>query len=64
MIPLGSQVMIDGILYTAEDTGGAIQGNRVDIYVDSHEYALQMGRHQAEVFTFEEMEVCQEWEAE
>ena len=53
VIPLGTQVMIDGILYTAEDNGGAIQGNRVDIYVDSHEYALQMGRHQAEVFVYE-----------
>ena len=50
VIPLGSQVFIDGILYTAEDTGGAIQGNRIDIYVDSHAYALRMGRHQAEVF--------------
>ena len=50
VIPLGSQVFIDDILYTAEDTGGAIQGNRIDIYVDSHAYALQMGRHQAEVF--------------
>ena len=50
VIPLGTQVMIDGILYTAEDVGGAIQGNKVDIYTDSHAYALQMGRYQAEVF--------------
>lgn len=53
VIPMGTQVMIDGILYTAEDTGGAIQGNRIDIYVESHDYAIQCGRHQAEVFVYE-----------
>ena len=53
VITLGTQVMIDGILYTAEDTGGAIQGNRIDIYVESHDYAIQCGRHQAEVFVYE-----------
>lgn len=50
VIPLGTQVMIDGLLYTAEDVGSAIQGNRIDIYVDRHAYAIQCGRHQAEVF--------------
>jgi 3D (Asp-Asp-Asp) domain-containing protein len=53
LIPLGTQLMIDGILYTAEDTGGAIQGNRVDIFVESHQEALERGRHQAEVFVYE-----------
>lgn len=52
VIPLGTQVMIDGILYTAEDIGGAIQGNRADIFVGSHQEALERGRHQAEVFKF------------
>lgn len=52
LIPLGTQVMVDGILYTAEDTGGAIQGNRVDIFVNSHAEALERGRHQAEVFIY------------
>lgn len=52
VIPLGTQVFIDGILYVAEDVGGAIQGNAIDIYVESHDYALQMGRHQTEVFIY------------
>lgn len=43
VIPFGSVVLIDGIEYVAEDTGGAIQGNRVDIYFDSHDEALQFG---------------------
>jgi len=53
VIPLGTQVLIDGILYTAEDIGGAIQGNRIDIFVESHQYALEQGRHQSEVFVLE-----------
>ena len=35
VIPMGTQVLIDGILYTAEGTGGHIQGSRIDIYVSS-----------------------------
>lgn len=43
VIPLGSKVIIDGIEYTAEDTGGAIKGNRIDIYVSDHEKATNSG---------------------
>ena len=48
-IPLGSTVIIDGKEYIAEDTGGAIKGNRVDICFDSHASALQYGRRTVEV---------------
>ena len=48
-IPLGSTVIIDGHEYVAEDTGGAIKGNRVDICFDSHESALQFGRRTVEI---------------
>lgn len=44
VIPLGSSVVINGKRYVAEDTGSAIKGNRIDIYVDSHDKALQLGR--------------------
>ncbi len=50
VIPFGTQIVINGITYTAEDTGGAIKGNRLDIYFDSHEAALQWGRQTHEVF--------------
>lgn len=43
VIPLGSTVVIDGQEYTAQDVGGAIKGNRIDVYFDSHEAALEFG---------------------
>ena len=39
----GTKVVINGITYTVEDRGGAIQGNRIDIYMNSHQEALQWG---------------------
>ena len=32
-----------GEIYIAQDVGGAISGNRIDLYFDSHEDALQWG---------------------
>jgi len=43
VIPLGSTVYINGQEYIAQDVGGAIQGNRIDIYCESHEEAIQRG---------------------
>lgn len=48
-IPLGASVIINGMKYIAEDIGGAIKGNRIDIYFDSHEDALKWGRQQIKV---------------
>ena len=39
----GTQLNIGGHIYTVEDRGGAINGNRIDIYVNSHSQALQWG---------------------
>ena len=39
----GTKLNIGGHIYTVEDRGGAISGNRIDIYVDSHAAALQWG---------------------
>lgn len=49
VIPLGTVVLINGKQYVSEDTGGAIKGNRIDIYFDSHEQALEWGRQQIEI---------------
>ena len=39
----GTKLNIGGHIYTVEDRGGAISGNRIDIYVNSHAEALQWG---------------------
>lgn len=41
----GTKIQIKGMgTYVVEDRGGAIQGNRIDIFVSSHAEALRMGR--------------------
>lgn len=35
VIPYGSRVLINGHEYIAEDCGGAIKGNRIDIFMDT-----------------------------
>ena len=42
-LPFGTQVSINGHTYTVEDRGGAIKGNRIDIYFSSHSEALAWG---------------------
>lgn len=39
----GTQLVINGNTYTVEDRGGAIQGNRIDIYMNSHAEAIAWG---------------------
>lgn len=50
VIPYGTEVIIDGKTYVAEDCGGAIKGRKIDIYVDSHQEAINRGRVTREVF--------------
>ena len=49
VIPYGSEVIINGHTYIAEDCGGAIKGNRVDICFDTHREALNFGIQHLEV---------------
>ncbi len=49
VIPLGTKVYIEGMgWFVAEDTGN-FSGNRVDIYMKTHEEALQFGRKKIKV---------------
>lgn len=55
VIPLGSDVSVDygdGELhhYIANDVGGGVNGNHIDICVSGHEEALQLGRRTATVY--------------
>ena len=43
IIPLGSKVEINGHTYIAEDIGGAVKGNHIDLYFNSHNEALEWG---------------------
>jgi len=51
VIPLGTKLYIEGYgLAIAEDTGGAIVGNKVDVYVNSYDEAVNWGRRQVNVY--------------
>lgn len=56
VIPLGSTVMVDledgeGLrTLVANDVGGSVKGNHIDICVENHNFALQLGRQTAAVY--------------
>lgn len=52
VIPYGTRLLIDGIEYVAEDCGGAVKGNVIDVYVEDCENSF--GRKFSEVFIIEE----------
>lgn len=59
VIPYGTELLVyfeDGRIgrYVAEDCGGAILGNRIDVYCDSHDAALFLGVQEASVYVIEE----------
>ncbi|MGE4548648.1 MAG: 3D domain-containing protein [Intestinibacillus sp.] len=50
-IPIGSRVYIEGLGdFIAEDVGGAIKGNKIDVFVNSHSRALDLGVKYAKVY--------------
>ena len=50
LIKLGSKVRMNDREYIAEDTGGAIKGKRIDLFVDSHSEAMKFGKKLIEVY--------------
>lgn len=55
VIPLGADVLVDygdGEIqyYRADDVGGAVKGNHIDLCVQSHEEAVELGRRTATVW--------------
>jgi len=45
VIPLGTRLYVEGYGYAvAQDTGGLIKGNRIDVFLDSEAEAIQWGR--------------------
>lgn len=56
VLPFGTKVIIDGHEYIVQDRGGAIKGNKIDIYFDHHQEALEFGVQYKEIFTVKEGE--------
>lgn len=53
--PFGTQIAINGVMYTVEDRGGAGIENdisRVDIFVPDHQEALRLGRFKTEAVIY------------
>ena len=55
VIPYGTVVIINGQEYEAHDCGGAIKDNRIDVYFNNHEDALEFGVQYADVYIREEV---------
>ena len=54
-IPLGTRVYIPGYGEAiADDTGGAIKGNRIDIAFDTYEEAIRFGRQSIEIYILDD----------
>lgn len=52
-IPYGSKVVINGQVYVAEDCGGAIKHNCIDIYVATHQEGEDKGVYYTDVYLLE-----------
>lgn len=50
IIPYGTKVMINGVVYTAEDMGSGVKGKHIDIFYNTHGEARLQGVQYAEVF--------------
>ena len=54
-IPLGTHVFIPGYgEATADDIGGAIHGNRIDIAFDTIEECMSFGRQSIDIYILDE----------
>ena len=53
VIPLGSKVLIDGQVYIAEDTGGAIQGKVIDLFYNTEQESAEFGVQYHKVYILE-----------
>lgn len=54
VIALGQEVYVEGYGYAiAQDTGGAIRGNKIDVFKDTREEAINWGRRTVKVYILE-----------
>lgn len=50
ILPFGTEVIIDGNKYIVQDRGRVIKNNRIDVYFENHQDALEFGVQYKEVF--------------
>ncbi|HOA83850.1 MAG TPA: 3D domain-containing protein [Thermodesulfovibrio thiophilus] len=50
ILPFGTEVIIDGNRYIVQDRGKVIKNNRIDVYFENHQDALEFGVQYKEVF--------------
>lgn len=49
--PLGTKLLIDGIVYTVEDKGSSVVDDRLDIFFATHQEALDFGLQTKDVYS-------------
>lgn len=55
VIPYGSVIEIEGYgTYVAEDCGGAVKGNIIDMYIPNYDKCIQFGRKKLNVYIIKE----------
>ena len=52
ILPFGSQVVIDGVVYTVEDRGSGVNGNHIDIFFATHDKAMAYGSKTVKVYKY------------
>lgn len=52
ILPFGTQVVIDGVVYTVEDCGSGVVGNHIDIFFATHESAIAFGKRSVSVYKY------------
>lgn len=50
IFPYGTELIIDGHIYTVQDCGSAIEGNKLDIYFNNHNDAKEHGIQYKKVY--------------
>lgn len=62
-IPMGTKVALSnfpGVVFTAQDTGGAIKENRIDVWFPSYEQAINFGRQNVLVTILDDGKLLQQ----
>lgn len=54
IIPYGTKLLIGDTVYTAQDCGGAVKGNVIDIYFATHAETYEFGVQYSKVYIYQE----------